>query len=145
MSDMFIRRLERADLESVADLLRSSFEVRLTPYMTHCQHGISGFLAVSVDVPASSPSKRAYIGIVDGSVVAYADFREVSPTSGFLSYICVDSRLRGRGIATRLFEEFLRDHPRVERLELDVFSDNLTALRLYERLGFSTVDRKSVV
>ena len=137
MTEVEFRRLRRSDLSVVAELLKSSFDENVRPYMTHCQHGIGEFLAVSVDAPESAPSKRAYVGVVDGAVVAYADFREVSSTDGFLSYICVDDRWRGRGIAPLLFSEFLREHPSIERLGLDVFANNSTARRLYVRLGFT--------
>lgn len=138
MTELQFRRLRRSDLETVASLLKSSFDESVRPYMTHCQHGIGEFLAVAVDVPDSAPGKRAYVGVIDETVVAYADFREVSPTDGFLSYICVDDRWRGRGIAGLLFAEFLREHPLIERLGLDVFANNSTARRLYARMGFSS-------
>jgi len=56
----------------------------------------------------------------------------------------VAKELRGRGIGTRLMEEGLGLAKRkgLIRIELDVFSSNARAVRLYRRFGFVTEGRR---
>jgi len=52
---------------------------------------------------------------------------------------------RGQGVGTALLSRVLRwavDDPQLERVELEVFSGNSSAQRLYERLGFEVEGRK---
>jgi RimJ/RimL family protein N-acetyltransferase len=56
--------------------------------------------------------------------------------------IGLDRRVRGRGLAealSRFAIEWLVANTRVEWVDLGVFSDNVKARRLYERLGFEQV------
>ncbi|MGE5184501.1 MAG: GNAT family N-acetyltransferase [Acidobacteriota bacterium] len=51
----------------------------------------------------------------------------------------LERRVYGRGVAMQLVEAVLawvREQPRIEYLQLDVFATNTSAIRLYERLGF---------
>ncbi len=55
--------------------------------------------------------------------------------------MCVDCHYRGRGIASALMQEMINlcdNWLNVERIELTVFADNETAIRLYQRFGFET-------
>lgn len=55
--------------------------------------------------------------------------------------LCVDYHYRGRGVASALMQEMVSlcdSWLSVERIELTVFADNDTAVRLYQRFGFET-------
>jgi ribosomal protein S18 acetylase RimI-like enzyme len=81
-----------------------------------------------------------YIGIrVDGKLVAMAGERVKLDGYTEVSLVCTHPDYRGKGYATSLsgilVEEILN---RGETPFLNVMTHNVTALRLYERLGFKT-------
>lgn len=79
-----------------------------------------------------------YIGVRDkGRLVAMAGERMQFDGYVEISAVCVDDEWRGRGLAGRLVRLLQRDI--VQRGAcpfLHVYSDNVTASALYERLGF---------
>ncbi|SIR57361.1 GNAT family N-acetyltransferase [Micromonospora avicenniae] len=84
-----------------------------------------------------------YLGIHDGGVlVAVAGVHVWSPTYrvAALGNVTTHPRVRGRGLGTAVVAALchrLRDT--VEHVTLNVRADNVAAVRLYERLGFTRV------
>jgi len=85
---------------------------------------------------------------VDGSkVIGWCDILS-SETEGFTHVGRLGMGLRkpyrGRGIGNQLIEECLRlaKNYKLEKVELEVFSDNLPAIRLYQKHGFVEEGRK---
>ncbi|MFL9902556.1 GNAT family N-acetyltransferase [Paraburkholderia fungorum] len=79
-----------------------------------------------------------YIGIRDGGrLIAMAGERMRVDGYVEISAVCVDEDHRGKGLAGRLVKVLRREiEQRGETPFLHVFSDNISAIRLYERLGF---------
>jgi predicted GNAT family acetyltransferase len=79
-----------------------------------------------------------YIGIRDrGRLIAMAGERMQLDGYVEISAVCVDDAWRGRGLAGRLVNVLRREiEQRGETPFLHVFSDNQSAIGLYERLGF---------
>ncbi|MGU7811984.1 GNAT family N-acetyltransferase [Burkholderia sp. AW49-1] len=79
-----------------------------------------------------------YIGIRErGRLVAMAGERMRIEGYVEISAVCVDDEHRGKGHAGRLVSVLQREiEQRGETPFLHVFSDNVSAIRLYERLGF---------
>jgi predicted GNAT family acetyltransferase len=79
-----------------------------------------------------------YIGIRDGGLlIAMAGERMRLDGYVEISAVCVDEEWRGRGLAGRLVKILARQiEQRGDVAFLHVFSDNLSAIGLYERLGF---------
>jgi len=79
-----------------------------------------------------------YIGIRDqGRLIAMAGERMRLKGYVEISAVCVDGDHRGKGLAGRLMTLLRKDiEQRGETPFLHVFSDNLSAIQLYERLGF---------
>ncbi len=79
-----------------------------------------------------------YLGIRrDGVLVAMAGERIRPPGWGEISGVCTDEAARGRGLATRLtlaVAAAITD--RGDTPFLHAAADNVTAIRLYESLGF---------
>ena len=50
--------------------------------------------------------------------------------------VCVKSSLRGRGAGDYMLERFVEAHPR-ENMKLVVLADNIPAVNLYQKFGFS--------
>jgi len=131
-----VREFRLEDVDHVTDLVRGSFDRRLWPFMAYAQQGIAEFLSVALRFPTSAPRNRSYVSVGPGGVEGFADFRVTSDEESFLSYICVTPQARGCGVATRLIEQFLANHPKLEHLRLDVFRENAPAIAMYSKLGF---------
>lgn len=132
-----VRLMEAADAEVVAALVRQSFAAPLHPYLVYCQPGLHEYLRVVLAHPVLFPRHCLLVAEQDDAVLGFAEFRRLDGGRSLLSYIAVDPARRGRGLASRLMSAYVTDlGPGQERVELDVFQDNLIALRLYERLGF---------
>lgn len=136
-SDLRVRQAEPDDLPWIAELVRDSFDESLLPYLVAAQSGIVEWWRVVLEHPESFAATR-FLVAVSGSEerLAYAELKELDATTGFLSYVAVDPGARGHGVATALLAAYLRDAPHLEAMELDVFADNASARRLYDRLGF---------
>jgi ribosomal protein S18 acetylase RimI-like enzyme len=79
-----------------------------------------------------------YVGIRrDGALVAMAGERLRPPGWAEISAVCTDPAFRGKGLATRLtLAVAAAITARGEQPFLHAASDNVTALKLYESLGF---------
>lgn len=138
-----IRHFELSDVAEVVGMIRNSFDPDFWPFMVYTQHGIGEFLSVPLKYPGSAPERYAVVATGTPNRVGlrgYADFRLLQEGVGFLSYICVPPESRGEGIATRLVETFIANHPNVKELHLDVFRENLPARSLYNKMGFKVED-----
>lgn len=132
-----LRAVEVADLPGVHSLIRESFEEALHPYMISTQAGTETYLRVFVEHAALYPDRRFLLAeSPTGTLLGYAEFRLLEGHIGFLSYICVSSAARGRGVATRLIEQYLAATPEADSMQLDVFTHNHPARCLYRKLGF---------
>lgn len=132
------RPLQAADIGAVVAMLRESFPSQLNPYLTYAQPGVRHLLGVQIAQPGCFPHKvRTVATGPDDVPVAFAELTLDLPARAFLSYVCVAPHARGKGVAAAMIEDFLRRHPGVTEMELDVFADNEPALRLYHRLGFT--------
>ncbi|AWB85669.1 GNAT family N-acetyltransferase [Mycetocola zhujimingii] len=136
-----IRALQIDDIPAVVRLLRTSFEPHLWPLMTYTQSGVARYLAAPLRFPGATPSTTSLVlvggeGEQQAGVIGFADFRIVDTAHAHLSYICVAEEARGNGFASLLIREFVRMHPEVTTMSLDVFRDNGAARSLYTRLGF---------
>lgn len=134
--DFSVEPMIPADVAAVARLVKSTFDTKLWPYMTYTQRGAAEFMKVPVTYPSAFPELDAYVTREGDEPIAFASFQREASGDAFLSYICVDSRFRGQGLATLLITRFLAAHPTVSNLRLDVFADNAAAGRLYSKLGF---------
>jgi ribosomal protein S18 acetylase RimI-like enzyme len=79
-----------------------------------------------------------YIGVRDrGRLIAMAGERMCVDGHVEISAVCVDEDYRGNGLAGGLVKVLRRGiEQRGEAPFLHVFSDNISAIRLYDRLGF---------
>ena len=70
----------------------------------------------------------------------YSKFRG----NAYIANVSVKKEMQGKGIGTMLMNaaESQARERRARRLELEVFAKNITALSLYEKLGYQTEGRK---
>ena len=82
--------------------------------------------------------KNIQIILVDGKRSGYLNY--IVETDGvYIDNIQIDSALHGKGIGTNILGSFISSH-KESKILLTVFDDN-PAKKLYERLGFQTVEK----
>ena len=83
-----------------------------------------------------------YVALADGKLVGTCNFSALnSPRMAHRGSIgiCVRKSYWGKGIAAKMMEallHFARDIAKVDIVSLEVRSDNLRAIKLYEKFGF---------
>jgi GNAT superfamily N-acetyltransferase len=134
-----IRLLSTEDVPAVTDMVKKSFAPAVWPYMTYTQRGIGRFLEVALRHPKSVDPRFLVVATDERSdaPIGFADFKVGGDGVGFVSYICVDAAARGKGVATKMFDLFLVEHPQLTAVKLDTFRDNASARALYARWGFT--------
>jgi predicted GNAT family acetyltransferase len=87
-----------------------------------------------------------YLGLrYDGELIAMAGERYRLPGYTEISAVCTHPEHRGRGLATRLIRAVAAGiEQRGDRPFLHTGTSNLTAIRLYETLGFTVSNRTKV-
>jgi ribosomal protein S18 acetylase RimI-like enzyme len=151
MTKTTIRRAEAVDAAVLADLGARAFAA--TFGHLYPPRDLESFLAEAhavekVAAELANPATAAWLAERDGDAIGYAivgpcalPHADVTPSCGELKRIYVLAEGRGDGLGSRLMDEALawleRDGPR--RLWIGVWSENLGAQRLYERLGFRKV------
>jgi predicted GNAT family acetyltransferase len=89
-----------------------------------------------------------YIGVRDeaGSLVAMAGMRMRAPGHTEISAVCTDEVARGRGLASALVRDLVgRIVDRGETPMLHVMTTNVSAIRVYDQLGFTVRREQDVI
>ena len=79
---------------------------------------------------------------------ALRPYRELcDPGSLFIAELCCRPQARGQGLGSRFLAcaRAIAESRGLPRLSLRVFSENVGAVRLYERCGFKVIDRRAVI
>lgn len=82
---------------------------------------------------------ETWVILCDGAQAGFVHICMRDPVVCWIEDIFVREELRRRGIASAaigLVEKIQRGHESIEGVCMDVMPDNLTALRLYSRLGY---------
>lgn len=95
--------------------------------------------------PMRQPPGDGQHRYIDPVLAPYAELEDYG--SFYISAVATFNEYRGLGIGTRLLEEGRRRARTLglDRLSLICFEKNTGALRLYRRLGFRQLERRSVV
>jgi predicted GNAT family acetyltransferase len=89
-----------------------------------------------------------YLGVRDGNggLVAMAGMRMRLPGYTEISAVCTDEAVRGRGVASALVRDLVgRILDRDETPMLHVMTSNVSAIRVYEQLGFTIRREQDVI
>lgn len=97
---------------------------------------------------SNEPESHGHPPLPRDLINALQPYRELSdPDSLFIAELCLLPEARGQGFGSR-FLEYAREEADAQglpRITLRVFSDNVGAVRLYERSGFEISDQRPVV
>ncbi len=135
MTDIQIRRAEKADIQSVNHALRQLSEHMSDPHPITDQ-------TLSEAVFGEHGAAQILIAEKEDRLVGLTMFSPyVSTTLGgigiYISDLWVDLSMRGKGLGPRLMYEATKQFPvPVRRIKLEVYQDNTNARETYLRLGF---------
>lgn len=119
---------------AIVDTMRGCFEPWVVDRTIYGCPGITGYVERVIHA-APLGSTAYWVALSDAEVVGFAEFRR-RPSELLLAYIGSRPTARRRGVAGRLLAGPLHDDG-VQQVALDVFEDNHTAARWYDRLGFT--------
>lgn len=95
--------------------------------------------ALLAETTGPHPARRIWAGNRHGALAAIASVLDGRHGTALLTMVGIAPNARGQGLAAPFIGQVLRavfQDPAVERLELNVYTFNAAAIRLYEALGF---------
>lgn len=129
-SNLKVRLAERQDLDDLTELEQRTFD-----YSRISRRNFRRLI--------QSPSVHFWVVTESAKVIAYAIALTRKNSRYWRIYsIAVDAQHRGRGIARALLEHIIKEAKkgRLSGLTLEVKSDNISAIKLYQLYNFETVD-----
>ncbi|HYF03913.1 MAG TPA: GNAT family protein [Patescibacteria group bacterium] len=146
MGNITIRRAEITDAEALADCMANihaedldTIFKRNKPTLTDAQQLIQlvGLMANSFLLIAEE--KGRIVAMLD-----FTAFKDIQRSHSGMFGISVVKEFRSKGIGQSLIEMLLKElkNTNISRVELQVFSNNPKAVKLYESLGFEHEGRK---
>lgn len=127
------------DLPEVFHLGETLFTLSRSPslYRTWDEYEVIDCYRSDPDICLVAAGAQGILGFVLGTII---DKRNSPRRYGYLVWLGVDSAVKGKGIAKRLFEHFkaLMANRGVRMLVVDVEAENTNALRFFETRGFSS-------
>ena len=87
--------------------------------------------------PIINDFTKIYVFTIDNNIVAFLIFT-IMYNKCEIVYIFVEEKYRNRGIAQNLIKEIIKDFD-VENITLEVSENNISAIKLYEKLDFKKV------
>ncbi len=88
----------------------------------------------------SNPLAVYFVALINGKVIGYAGMYHIL-SEGQIMNVATHPEHRRKGVAEKLFGELLEyaEDNDIEEMSLEVRSENLSAIALYEKLGFEKV------
>lgn len=96
-------------------------------------------LALLAETDGAHPARRIWAGDRHGALTAIASVVDGRQGTALLTMVGIAPDARGQGLAAAFIGQILNavfQDPAIERLELNVYTFNAAAIRLYEALGF---------
>lgn len=142
--------LMKVGLQPCADAFKHSF-IKEHYYVALQDGNVLGLLAVSSRKGRSHAFNKSILqqefGFWKGSLVLYFLKKELekpiylNPEQCYIESVTTSEKARGQGVATALIQ-YLFEHLEYKEFLLEVVDTNVSAFRLYERLGFTVFKRK---
>ena len=96
-------------------------------------------LALLAETIGAHPARRIWAGDRHGTLAAVASVLDWRQGTALLTMVGIAPAARGQGLAAPFIRQVLNavfQDPAIERLELNVYTFNAAAIRLYDTLGF---------
>lgn len=95
--------------------------------------------ALLAETTGPHPARRIWAGDQHGTLAAIASVVDSRHGTALLTTVGIAPDARGQGLAAPFIGQILKtvfQDPAIERLELNVYTFNAAAIRLYDALGF---------
>lgn len=66
---------------------------------------------------------------------------DIKPGEAYIMAFCIIKKFRGRGISNKFMRYVISQYPK-KNIHLEVLSDNASAIRMYEKMGFVEVEER---
>lgn len=102
------------------------------------------------DAVSGDPVVEGYVLMEDDRIVGFAYTTiyyacEVGGRCMMFEELYLKEETRGKGYGTQFFQTIMEQHPEVRRFRLEVTRSNESAVRLYEKLGFTFLEYDQMV
>lgn len=139
-----IEELKKEDIETVVNLVRSSFEKKYLIPSIYRGKGIEKFISNEIDNPFS-PYKY-FVFWDENTIAGYAEYKIFESTlTAFLNIISVSNDYKSKGIGRKIYEYsknfFVKKN--FTLIALDVYQSNKIALDWYTNFGFKQTSSNS--
>ena len=150
---MKIRKAETKDMEKILELLSQVLEIHAGIRPDIFVSGTTKYGRDDIARILEDETSPVYVAVDDGDgALGYAfcrvreqpaDDRMVRFRSLYIDDLCVDSKARGKGVGTALFEHVKDEARRLGCYEVTrtVWEGNDAASRFYEKMGMKTKER----
>ncbi len=142
-----IRKINEADRQEYLEMTKIFYESDAVSHNIDEKHRTDTF----EELMKSEEYAMCYMMEYDGKVAGYALLAKTfSQEAGglviWIEEIYTKPEYRGRGLGKELFT-FLRENltDGIKRLRLEVESDNIKAISLYERMGYEVLDYMQMI
>lgn len=142
-SKLIIRQLQEKDAHALLTYLQTIFDE--APFLVTTNRDFNQTVEQQrqwITQFTANDLNYGIIALLDGNIVGFLSFqnggRERTKHTGSFG-ITVMQQARGKGIGTKMLQQLLdwtTAHPTIEKICLEVFSQNKKAIELYEKLGF---------
>ena len=90
------------------------------------------------NIIGNSPFTKFYVYIINNEIASFLVFDDIYDRVEII-YIFTKNEYRNRGIAKILFDKLIDDYKLYDNITLEVNKNNIVAIDLYKKLGFTTV------
>lgn len=139
------------DREKLKKAFKDAFSAEIF-YVAEIQGDIVGILACATSkcrgMHIEREAMKSQFGYFKGNLAFHFMkdvFNEILPypdDTGYIECVATSEKARGRGVCTALVQYCMHSLP-YTHLILEVLDSNLPAYRLYSKLGFSEIERKT--
>lgn len=109
--------------------------------------GVPTGMMLGYRIEAPTDADRAEVATLPAPVRPFVELEHEAPGTFYINALAVCAAARGEGIGTRLLQaaEGQARSAGIGTMSIQVFSQNLDAVRLYTRLGYRTVTSRPVL
>lgn len=144
MNTIIIRSASHNDMEKLLSFEQELINAERSFDLTLNKSGVKYY---DIDKMMSSPDIELLVAELDGEVIGsgYARIDNAKPyfkyaQYGYLGFMYVDPKFRGRGIVHKIIERLTEwtTSKEITELRLEVYQTNESAIKAYEKLGFTS-------
>ena len=140
MNNISYRVADLEDINDFIELIRNGNENYIDKIIYGCK-GIDKFIFRNIENDESI--LKYFVAQIENKIIGAMEIKILN-SNIFLNYIAIDDKFRGKKIGSNLIkygvEDLLKKYD-YRNIQLDVFEDNIGALKLYKKIGFQVINK----